>query len=119
MSTDVLRSVQTGTETSELEKQLDAKIDIYRTYTFTTATKKTYSTHKKRYLEFCLACGYDPVPVTNINLCRYAAYLARRLSYSSTRQYLNIIRLMHLECGFPNPLEKIGFWIRFLKGSQK
>ena len=66
-----------------------------------------------------MACGYDPVPVTNINLCRYAAYLARRLSYSSTRQYLNIIRLMHLECGFPNPLENNWFLDSFLKGVAK
>jgi len=32
------------------------------------------------------------------------AFLARRLKASSIQQYLNILRLVHLEGGFPNPL---------------
>lgn len=35
----------------------------------------------------------------------YAAYLARRMKANSVRQYLNIVRLLHLECGYPNPCE--------------
>lgn len=49
--------------------------------------------------------SYSPVPATDDVLCRYVAFLAQRLSYSSIAQYLNIIRILHLENGYPNPLQ--------------
>jgi integrase len=51
--------------------------------------------------------GYKPVPISDINICRYAAYLTdvKKLSAASIPKYLNIIRLLHLECGLANPLE--------------
>lgn len=54
--------------------------------------------------------------MTQVVLCRYAAYLARRLAVSSIRQYLNIIRLLHLEGGFPNPLSNNWVLTSILKG---
>lgn len=39
------------------------------------------------------------------NVCRYIAFLARSLSFSSIPGYLNIIRIMHLEAGLDNPLD--------------
>ena len=52
-----------------------------------------------------------PVPITAANLGRYAAYLAdfKQLSPCSILKYMNIIRLLHLEAGFSNPL--IDCWI--------
>lgn len=38
------------------------------------------------------------------NLCRYAAYLGRSRSYATVQEYLNVIRIMHLERGYENPL---------------
>lgn len=35
----------------------------------------------------------------------YAALLARSLKYSSVKQYLNIVRILHLDWGLPNPME--------------
>ena len=35
---------------------------------------------------------------------RYVAYLARSISARSISQYLNVIRIIHLELGYPNPL---------------
>ena len=49
--------------------------------------------------------GYQPVPITPLVLYRYVAFLARSLKYNSIGKYLNIIRIMHLEVGLPNPLE--------------
>ena len=49
--------------------------------------------------------GYNPIPATSRQLCRYAAFLARRLGASSIPKYLNVVRLMSLECGLPNPLQ--------------
>ena len=48
--------------------------------------------------------GYCPVPASTQTICRYVAYLSKTLKYSSIRQYLNIIRIMHLEWDLPNPI---------------
>ncbi len=38
-------------------------------------------------------------------LSLYAAYLAQRLAPTSVRQYLNVVRLLHLEFNYGNPLQ--------------
>ena len=60
--------------------------------------------------------GYSPVPVTQIVLCRYAAFLARRLCFASIKKYLTIVRLLHLEAGLSNPLKENWFLDTVLKG---
>jgi hypothetical protein len=46
------------------------------------------------------------VPVSQNNLCRYAAYLGHSRSYATVQEYLNVIRIMHLERGYENPLNE-------------
>lgn len=46
-----------------------------------------------------------PVPATEDIVCKYAAHLAERLKPNSVRQYLNIIRILHLDSGYKNPSE--------------
>lgn len=87
-----------------LELALDCEVKSAKNCMFAPSTKKAYDLHRRSYLAFCEAMGYTPVPATSEVLCRYAALLARSLKFSSLRQYLNIIRLMHLEWGLPNPL---------------
>ena len=65
---------------------------------------------------------YHPCPRIPGELGRYIAFLSRRLCFSSVKQYLNAVRLVHLEAGFQNPLEKNWYvssilkWVRRLKG---
>lgn len=47
--------------------------------------------------------GIPPVPVTDKTVALYAAFLARTLQPSSVTQYLNIVRILHLECGESHP----------------
>lgn len=54
-------------------------------------------------MQFCNDMNIPPVPIDDRTVCLYAVYLARRLKPSSIRQYLNIVRLIHLECGYANP----------------
>ena len=49
-----------------------------------------------------------PVPADRETLRLYVAFLARTLSPSSISGYLNVVRLIHLEGGFVNPLS--GNW---------
>ena len=76
----------------------------YQERAFSHNTVKAYKVHRKSYLSFCLQLGERPVPASPLLLCRYVAFLAKRLKFSSVRQYLNVVGLLHKECGLPNPL---------------
>ena len=84
---------------------LQCEVAFYRAQCWAPNTVKTYSVHRKSYLSFCARLRLDPVPASPQLLCMYAAFLAKRLRYSSVKQYLNIIRVLHLEWGLPNPLQ--------------
>ena len=44
-------------------------------------------------------------PASQETTAMYAAYLAQRLKSSSVRQYLNIVRIIHLGAGLVSPLK--------------
>ena len=65
----------------------------------------------KTYLQLSHQLSYEPVPASSNTLCQYAAHLAL-----SIRQYLNVVRLLHLESRCRNPLE--GNWFLPCIGSR-
>ena len=77
----------------------------WRDLTFAESTKTVYRTHRATYLGFCRAVNCEPVPATVENNRRYAAFLGRSRAFSTVAQYLNIIRLIHVELGLMNPLD--------------
>ena len=85
-------------------RELDVLVRGYQERAFSHNTVKAYKVHRKSYLTFCLRLGERPVPASPLLLCRYVAFLAKRLKFSSVRQYLNVVGLLHKECGLPNPL---------------
>lgn len=62
--------------------------------------------------------GYQAIPCSATTPARYAAFLVRSLNPNSIPGYLNIIRIMHLEAGFKNPLQN---WVlqTVLKGIKR
>lgn len=94
-----------GLSAGDLRASLQSDVDSFRRQTFAPATHRAYQSHRRAYLAFCTAIGCPPVPATSDTLCFYAAFLARSLKFSSVRQYLNIVRILHLEWGVSNPLE--------------
>lgn len=86
----------------------------YTSKTYAESTKATYHTHLKAFLRFCIRFGFTPVPATQVCLLSYIAFLARTLKPTSITGYLNIIRILHLEAGFDNPLE-LNFAVANLK----
>ena len=98
---------------------LDEEVLHYRANSFSANTSKTYSTQRSAFLKFCAHMRIMLVPLSQENLGRYVAYLSRRLCFTSVRQYLNIVRLMHLEANFPNPLEKNWYVASILKGVRR
>lgn len=91
----------------------------YTGSTYAESTKKSYRTHLRTYLRFCIYFNLDPVPIAQGNLIAYVAYLARTLKPSSIGNYINIIRLLHLESYLPNPLADNFGLKNVMKGIQR
>ena len=102
-----------------LPRSLDAEVLQYRANSFAASTSKTYLTQLSTYLKFCTNMNIAPAPLSQENLGRYIAFLSRRLCFSSVKQYLNAVRLVHLEAGFQNPLEKKWYVSSILKGVRR
>jgi hypothetical protein len=81
------------------------EVQSFKKNAFALATQKTYKSQLSSFLQFCLEFKCSPLPVSQSTLLCYTAYLARRLLPTSIPNYLNVIRLLHLESGYPNPLE--------------
>ena len=88
-----------------LESSLVTDVEKFRSMAYAPATQRTYKTQRDSYLAFCSAMGYTAVPATSSTLCQYAALLARTHKFSSIKQYLHIVRILHLEWDLPNPLQ--------------
>jgi hypothetical protein len=78
----------------------------YKRSTYAEGTKKTYRSQLKSYFKFCLEFERNPIPVEQSTLLAYVAHLAGPISPSSIPGYLNVVRLLHMEAGLPNPLEQ-------------
>ena len=98
---------------------LDDEVNYYRLNLFAPSTSKTYSVHQSTYFDFYNKVGIQPVPISQTDLGRYIAYLSRKLTFSSIRQYLNIVRPLHLENGHPSPLTNNWYVSSILKGVRR
>ena len=78
---------------------------MYRAATYATSTKKTYRSQLSSYLKFCADLHVPPVPASHVLVSQYAAFLARHLTPFSVKQYLNVVRLIHLEANLTNPIK--------------
>lgn len=72
---------------------------------YAESTKSSYRSHLKAYLRFCIYFDLNPVPASQKTVMCYISFLARTLKPSSIANYINIIRILHLEANLPNPLE--------------
>lgn len=102
-----------------LTASLDMEVNLYRANCFAASTSRTYSAQLQAYTKFCNDLKLAYVPISQRDLGRYIAYLSRRLSFSSVRQYLNVVRLLHLEAGRSNPLEGNWYISSILKGVRR
>ena len=83
---------------------LDTEVAAWSSRSLAPSTKVCYRSHARAYLLFCKDIGCTAVPITVSNLCRYAAFLGREHCYSTVRQYLNVVRILHMENGHKDPL---------------
>ena len=59
------------------------------------------------------------MPASTTNICFYAAFLARSLKYTSVKQYISTIGLLHKEFGLTNPLTDNYFLSSLLNGIRR
>ena len=67
--------------------------------------KSVYKSQLRAHFRFCLYFGYRPVP----SFTTYIVFLARTLAASSIPCYLNVVRILHPQCGFPNNPQELPF----------
>ena len=101
----------------QLTNTLNREISIIRQLTFAGSTRRTYSCQLLLYLQFCSNLSISPVPISQHNLGRYVAFISSKLSFSSVSQYLNTVRLLHLDGGYANPLLDKWYISSILKGT--
>jgi hypothetical protein len=76
----------------------------YKRSAYADSTKRTYRSQLACFFKFCIEYGKVPIPVEQSTLVAYVAYLAVKLLPTSIPGYLNVICLLHVEAGLPNPL---------------
>ena len=68
-----------------------------------SGSRSTYRTGINRYLRFCLHFSLPPLPLSQVNLCRFAAFLhTQDLSPSTIRVYLSGVRFYQIQAGGPD-----------------
>lgn len=90
----------------EFLAKLDVQVASFRAQVFADTTRRTYNSQLVTYLKFCEQANIAPVPIAERDLMCYVAFLTGRLQYSSIRQYLNVVRIIHEETGYANPLQQ-------------
>ena len=88
---------------AQLHQWLNSEVIAFMQQAYALRTHSAYRTHRRAYLSFCVVMGLVPVPAQVATVCLYATVLTRSLKYSSIKQHLNIVRILHLEW-IPNPM---------------
>ena len=69
------------------------------------STQRSYESAKRRYQQFCVNTSKSPLPLTEDNLCSFAAYLADTgLAYQTINSYLSATKHLQIESGIADPL---------------
>ena len=86
--------------------------------TLTSVTVR-YETVSVLMIDFCNTFGFQPVPAGTDVICESIAYSAQTVCPTSIKQYLSVIRILHVESGYDDPHQD-GFAIKLLlKGVQR
>ena len=83
-----------------------------------------YRSAQRQFIDFCTLDGYvtsngSLLPTNEQTLLRFCSHLAGRLHHSSIKVYLSAIRSLHIDQGFPDPLENCLQLQRLLRGIKR
>jgi hypothetical protein len=86
--------------------QLCKEASDFKRKAFAASTKSTYKSQLNAFLRFCVYFGCQHLPADQLTLRAYLAFLARSLNPNSLAGYLNVVRILHVQAGYPNPLKE-------------
>ena len=67
-------------------------------------SSQLYKAAQERFLRFCEAGAFTPLPLTQDTVCSYVSYLANQgLKHSTIKVYLTGARYLQIASGFPDP----------------
>ena len=101
-------------------RSLDVKVHWLQGQVFAPSTRLTYM-HLSASCTcvFCNLADITTVPLSQDFACRYIAFLSERLSYNSIKQYINVVRILHLEAGHVNHFLSCWHIDTLLKGTKR
>lgn len=77
---------------------LDQVVDVYFQHGLAESTQRSYNSAKPRFRSFCVEQSCLTLPVSELQLCKFASYLALQdLPYSTIKCYLSAIRHLQIE----------------------
>jgi hypothetical protein len=95
------------------------KMGEYITNWLATSSQRNYGAHVRYYLTFCSTYDLRPMQPDELTVCLYVTKLAETCSYRTIKNYLNGIRILHLEAGLMNPLPAMFNLERTLRGIKR
>lgn len=68
------------------------------------SSQRTYGSAQNRYLRFCSTLSLQPLPVSEHQLCQFAAHPAdENISHSTIKSYLSAVRHLQIASDLPDP----------------
>jgi hypothetical protein len=83
------------------------------------SSHRTYLQGKSAYLSFCAEHALSPFPALESNLCLFVSYLARNVSYATTRTYIAAVRYWNIKLGFPTKFENMTYLRMTVRGTKR
>ena len=109
---------------SALHSELEARCLSFMYQGLAASTHCTYACAQEKFVNFCIMIGHlspfgSPCPATEWTLCLFATYLADSLRYSSIKVHLSAVLSLHVDQGFPDPLENCLRLQRVVRGIKR
>ena len=102
-------------------RSLDVKVHWLQGQVFAPSTRLTYM-HISASCT-CVFCNLADITLTSTSVSGHClsviAFLSERLSYNSIKQYINVVRILHLEAGHVNPFLSCWHIDTLLKGTKR
>ena len=84
-----------------------------------SSTQATYSSGVKRFLNFCMEQGVQPLPADKLTLVYFAVALSRNLTTPTIKVYLSAVGSFHRRQGFKDPTHHNPQLKMVLRGTQR
>jgi hypothetical protein len=83
------------------------------------STQRNYGAYVRYYLESCFKFNLRALAPEKLTVCLYVTQLASTCSYWAIKQYMNGVRVLHLEAGLMDPLPSFFNLERTLRGIKR